>query len=146
VRIEYDNTLDDVADAHLRAAARSKLVRRTRWQSTFWIAAMTGALIFLWLSLRGATLAERFVFAGLGVTIGAGGHWLNHSRSMKRRILKHLRERMQSDGPFRFVMNSGMTVSGRNKVEPSRPLSGATWRRFSIPRTESNCACVMEGS
>jgi hypothetical protein len=104
VRIEYDITLDDIADAHLRAAARSKLARRTRWYSTFWTAAITGALIFLWLLLRGATLAERVVFAGLGVTIGAGGHWLNYRRSMKRRILKYLRERMQSDGPLRFVM------------------------------------------
>lgn len=104
MHIEYETTLDDIADAHLRVAARSRLARRTRWQSTFWIAALTSLLLFLLLALRGATLVERCVFAGLGAVVGAGGYWLNYRRSMKRRVLKYLREQMQTDGPLRFAV------------------------------------------
>jgi hypothetical protein len=69
----------------------------------FWIATLTGAMLFLLFSLRGASLVERFVFAGLGVAVGVVWYWLTYRRSMKRRMLKFLREQRQSDGPVRFV-------------------------------------------
>ena len=103
MRIEYDTTLDEITDAHLRAIAHTKLARRTRWQSTACVAALTGILSFLLLSLLDATHRDRFVFAGLGMTIGAVGHWLSYRRSMERRVRKHLSERMQSDGPLPFM-------------------------------------------
>lgn len=104
MRIEYETTLDDIADAHLRAVARSKLVRRTRWQSTFLMAVFTPVLVFLLLSHLGATLGECYVFAGLGAVLGAGGFWMNYRPSMKRRALKYLREQMQSDGLLHFAV------------------------------------------
>ena len=58
----------------------------------------------MYLTLRGAALPERFIVAGLGITVGAGGYWLNYRRSVKRRIMKHLRERMQPDCRLRFVV------------------------------------------
>ncbi len=104
MRIEYETTLDEIADAHLRAAARSKLARRARWQGTLWIVVLTAFLLYLLFSLRGATFAERCIISGLGAIVGAGGYWLTYQRSMKRRILKYLREQMHIDGPLHFAV------------------------------------------
>ena len=73
-----------------------------RMLSTFSITVLTGVVLFLWLSLRGATLSARFVLAGLAAAIAAAGYWLTYPGSMKRRVLKYLREQMQSGGPWRF--------------------------------------------
>ena len=59
MKIEYDTTLDDIADAHLRMAAKSKMAGRSRWQGVFWIALFTGLILFMYLTLRGATVIER---------------------------------------------------------------------------------------
>ena len=104
MRIEYEATLDDMADAHYRVAARSRLVKRTRWQSAFWSALFSGIILFMYLTIRGAALPERLIFTGLGIVAGAAGYLLTYRRSMKRRVLKYLRERMQSDGPCHFIV------------------------------------------
>ena len=44
MRIEYDATLDDITDAHLKAMARSRMAKRTRWISTFWVAVLSLAV------------------------------------------------------------------------------------------------------
>lgn len=104
MHIEYETTLDEVADTHLCVASRSKLARRTRWRSTLWTAVLTAVLVFLLLSLRAATLGERYVIAGFSAVVGAGVYWFRYPRSMKRRILKYLREQSQTDGPLRFAV------------------------------------------
>jgi hypothetical protein len=104
MRIEYESTLDEIADEHCRAAARSRLLRRMRWQSAFWSALFGGVILFMYLTLDGATVPDRFIFTALGVVGGAGGYWLSYHRRMKRRVLRYLRERMQSDGPFHFIV------------------------------------------
>ncbi len=103
MHIEYETTLDEIADAHLRIATRSKLAKRTRWQATFWGALYTGIILFMCLTLLGAALPERFIVVGIGITVGAGGYWMNYRRSMKRRMMEYLRERMPSDCPLHFV-------------------------------------------
>lgn len=56
------------------------------------------------LALRGATLTECVTLAGLGAVVGGGGYWMSYPRSMKRRVLKHLREQMQTAGRIRFAV------------------------------------------
>ena len=104
MRIEYEETLDDLVNSQCRAADRSMSIKRARWQSAFWSALFSGIMLFMYLTIRGATLAERFIFTVFGIVAGAAGYWLTFHRRMKRRVLKYLRERMQSDGPFRFVV------------------------------------------
>jgi hypothetical protein len=104
MRIEYETTLDEIADTHLRVAERSKLARRRRWLDTLWVAVLTAAFLVLWLSLRGATLTEICIYAGLGALLGSGAYWLNFRRGMKRRVLKHLQEQMQGDDPLHFAV------------------------------------------
>jgi len=103
MKIEYDATLDDIADAHVRMAAKSKMAGRSRWQGVFWIALFTGLILFMYLTLRGATVVERSVVSILGIVVGAGGYWLTYRDSEKRRAVKYLREQMHSDGPFPFT-------------------------------------------
>jgi hypothetical protein len=104
MRIEYEETLDDIVDSQCRAADRSMSIKRARWQSAFWTALFSGIILFMYLTIRGATLAERFFFTIFGIVAGAAGYWLTFRRRMKRRVLKYLCERMQSDGPFSFVV------------------------------------------
>ena len=61
MRIEYETTLDDFADVHLRAHARSSTAKRERWQVTFCIATLTGFGIYFFLALCGASLTERLL-------------------------------------------------------------------------------------
>lgn len=104
MKIEYDTTLGDIADAHLRMAAKSKMAGRSRWQEVFWIALFTGLILFMYLTLRGATVVERSVVSILGIVVGAGWHWFTYRGSAKRRAVKYMREQMQSDGPFPFAV------------------------------------------
>ena len=104
MRIEYEATLDDLADEHYRVAVSSKLAKRTRWQSTFWTALCSGLILFMYLTIREANMGERLIFTFFGVLAGAAGYWLTYRRSMKRRILKYLRERIQPEGPCHFVV------------------------------------------
>jgi hypothetical protein len=102
--VEYETTIDEIADAHLRAYARSKMAKRLRWQSTFWVGALTSLLLYLLLTLRGASLPDRFAFAALGVVIAVGGYSLNYRRSLKRRVIRHLREQLATEAPIRFAV------------------------------------------
>jgi hypothetical protein len=104
MHIEYDATLDEIVDVCLRATERSKLAKRTRWQSTFSVAFMIGIILFLFLTLDGATRTQKLVFVGGSVVLGTGGFWLSYRHSMKKRILKHLREQLQSDAPVPFAV------------------------------------------
>lgn len=104
MRIEYETTLDEIADAHIRAIWRSKLARRTRWQSTIWVAVLTSAALFFLLSFEGATIAERLFFCGLGAAVGAAGYWLTYRWSIKRRVFKYLREKMKPEVPLHFAV------------------------------------------
>lgn len=104
MKIEYDATLDDIADAYVRMAAKSNMARRSRWQGVFWIALFTGLILFMHLTLCGATAVERSVVTILGIVVGAGGYWLTYRDSAKRRTVKYLREQMHSDGPFPFTV------------------------------------------
>jgi hypothetical protein len=100
MHIEYETTLDDIADDQVHALARSELARRTRWQIALWIAVLASILLFLLLSLLGATLLERFLVAGFGAVGGSVGYLMSYRRTMKRRVLEYLREQVQSDGPL----------------------------------------------
>ncbi len=104
MRIEYETTLDDIADVHLRMAQRSRLAQRARWQGALWIVVLTSVILLLWLLHLGVPLAERCAISAFGAIGSAGGYWLNYHRSMKRRILKHLREQMHTDGPLHFAV------------------------------------------
>ena len=74
MHIEYDTTPEEFADAHLRLQARSKMARRTRWQATAWVAVLTGLLLYLLLTLRGASPTERATVAALGSVLAAGSY------------------------------------------------------------------------
>lgn len=104
MKVEYDTTLEDIADAHFRMAAKSRMVRRSRWQAVIWIALFTGGFLFIYLTLRGATGVERSIVTVLGIVVGAGGYLLTYRDSAKRRTVKYLREQMHSDGPFPFTV------------------------------------------
>ena len=102
MRIEYDTTLEKIADAHLRAYVRCNIAKCTRWQSTLCVAALAVVLFFLLFNLIGATLPEIIVFTILGASVTTCVYGLDYYRSMKRRILKYLREQIQSDDAIRF--------------------------------------------
>jgi hypothetical protein len=104
MHIEYDITLDDLADACLRSTVRSKQAERARRHATFWCAVLTGTVLFMCFALCGTRIAWRFAFAGLGAAVVAGWYWLDYRRSCKRRLLRYLREQMQPDAPIRFVV------------------------------------------
>jgi hypothetical protein len=104
MHVECETTIDEIADAHLRVYARSKMAKRVRWQSTFWVGTLTSLLLYLLLTLLGASLSDRLAFAALGVVIAAGGYSLNYRRSLKRRVTRYLREQLVTEAPIRFVV------------------------------------------
>jgi len=104
MHVEYDTGLDELADAQLRALAHSGMVKRMRRRGVLWMAVLTAVPLYLYLALRGASLAERLVFAGLGVLIALGGYALTWRRSARKRLRKYLLEQFQSDRPIRFMV------------------------------------------
>ena len=102
MHIEYDTTPEEFADAHLRLQARSKMARRTRWQATAWVAVLTGLLLYLLLTLRGASPTERATVAALGSVLAAGSYALRYRGNVKRRAIEYMREQFQSDDPIPF--------------------------------------------
>jgi hypothetical protein len=104
MQIQYEMTLDDLAETNLRMLARSKFAKRQRWQATFWNAFIPGLFLFIYCTLRGATLFERLIVAILSMALGGGGFWLSYRRNMKRRILKIQHERNPSGGPTQFEL------------------------------------------
>jgi hypothetical protein len=104
MQIQYEITLDDSVETSLRVIARSKLAKRMRWQATFWNGIISGIILFVYGTLRGKTLSERLIIAILAMALVSGGYWLSYRRNMKRRALKLLRERNQSDGLIQITV------------------------------------------
>lgn len=103
-RVEYDSTLDEIAELHLRAYRRSKIMSRTRWQSSFWALAVVAPLVLLMmLTIAGASLWESAAAAVLSGVVAGVVNWFYFPQSLRRRTLRLLRERLKSEGPFHFV-------------------------------------------
>jgi hypothetical protein len=101
MRVEYDATLDDVADAHLRAYSRSSMARRWRRQTIIWTGLLTGLFMFV---IVWENLLQRLLWAGFGVILGAGFQALTYREMIRCRNRNYIRERLGSDGPFRFMV------------------------------------------
>ena len=104
MQIEYETTIDELVDAHMRALSRSQSAKRARWYATIWTALLTGIILYLYLAFLGAPLIRRFIFAALGVLFATGGYNLTYAQSLRRRIRKHLHDQMPSGLPMRFTV------------------------------------------
>ena len=99
---EYEATIDEIADATLRAQSRSRVARRWYWQQVIWTGLLTGLVVFL---LIPEPLPERLLYVAIGVIVGAGGLALTYRKSQMKRLRKYFREQFQGDGPLHFSVD-----------------------------------------
>ena len=104
MRVEYDTTIEEIADACMRAYSRAAKVAYLRRRGALWTAALTGVIGYLLLANMGALSSAGLMIGGVGVAVAAGGYWLDFYKSMRRRIEKGLKEQMQTGGPTHFAV------------------------------------------
>ena len=56
MQIEYETTINELVDAHMRAFSRLKSAKRARLYATIWTALFTGIILYLYLAFLGAPL------------------------------------------------------------------------------------------
>lgn len=91
MRIEYDATLDDIAETHLRLEARSKVARTWRWEGIVISGLLAGVILFM--------LIPEPLLTGVG---GAVLYAITYKRMLRRRLRKYLREQLGTEGPVKF--------------------------------------------
>lgn len=105
MRIEYETTLEEIADAYLRVVSRSNLLRRQRWVGSLIIFGLISGIVSVWAFFIVEGLLFGYILLILFGAVAAGVYWWkSFPKLMKRHCMKYAKEQLQTVGPQRFAV------------------------------------------
>ncbi len=113
MRIEFDATIDEFADVHLRLLRHSRMARSARVKTILSTAFLTSLLLFV---IIPEPLPMRLFWGSVGAVAAALVSAMFYERTTRRRLLKYCRERLGTDGPVRVQVElTGQGISTKYK-------------------------------
>jgi len=97
MRVEFEFTIDELVDSHMRLMARSKVARSWRWEGLATMSLFTALFAYVINSDRGG-----IVWAGIGAMLGAMSYLFTRKNAVSRRLRKYFIEQLRTEGPFTF--------------------------------------------
>ena len=104
MRVQFEATLDDLVDVHVRALARSRVARGWRWEGSLLCGLLAGIGLFLSLSVLGDLIEWPFeaklALSIVGAIAGAVVYPFSYRRTIAHRLRKYCREQIGAELPF----------------------------------------------
>jgi hypothetical protein len=101
VKIQYESTLDDMADVMRRAVKRKRLWLTWRWRRRTIESILLGAVLYLIIE---GSATNRLAGAALFAVISYFATWFIRSQSLGASYQRFFREHAGGDGPFVFEL------------------------------------------
>jgi YcxB-like protein len=98
MRVQFDATLDDYVDVATRCLARSKQIRKWRWDGLLTSGLMAWLAIY---ALFPGPFAKKMLAGFIGAIVAACVYPFTYRSTISRRLRKLCREQIGTDGPVR---------------------------------------------
>jgi hypothetical protein len=97
MRVEFNYTIDDMVDVHMRVLKRSRAARAWRWRDLILSSLMTGVLLF---AVIPEGITGKIIVGTIGLLLGAVLYPVLNEMTVKRRLRKWHEENIGSDKPL----------------------------------------------